>query len=75
MISNLDIIRAWKDEQFRHSLSAQEQGHLPVNPAGTIALNDSAMAQEEDPLTVTLLIDNTLCTQSFCNFFCKLERV
>ena len=28
------IILAWKDEDYRDSLSAQEQGALPANPAG-----------------------------------------
>ena len=32
------IIRAWKDEDFRHSLSAAEQARLPEHPAGLIDL-------------------------------------
>ena len=35
-MSNLDVIRAWKDEVYRNSLSADEQAQLPENPAGTI---------------------------------------
>ena len=32
------IIRAWKDEDFRHSLSAAERALLPEHPAGLIDL-------------------------------------
>ena len=32
------IIRAWKDETYRTSLSAQQLGELPHNPAGMVEL-------------------------------------
>jgi mersacidin/lichenicidin family type 2 lantibiotic len=35
-----DIIRAWKDEAYRNSLSAEERALLPENPAGSIDLSD-----------------------------------
>ena len=35
-----NIVRAWKDETYRQSLSAQEQATLPVNPAGEVELTD-----------------------------------
>ena len=34
------IIMAWKDEEYRASLTAEEQAALPVNPAGVLALNE-----------------------------------
>ncbi|MBS9394247.1 MAG: mersacidin/lichenicidin family type 2 lantibiotic [Dolichospermum sp. LBC05a] len=43
-MSNLDIIRAWKDEEFRNSLSAEQQEQLPANPAGLVELNDEDMS-------------------------------
>ncbi len=36
-----DVIRAWKDEDFRLSLSAAELAQLPANPAGLIELEDA----------------------------------
>jgi mersacidin/lichenicidin family type 2 lantibiotic len=36
----MDIIRAWKDEEYRNSLSEAERTALPENPAGFIALTD-----------------------------------
>ncbi|HZR38544.1 MAG TPA: mersacidin/lichenicidin family type 2 lantibiotic [Ktedonobacteraceae bacterium] len=46
-MSNLDIIRAWKDEQYRDSLSAEERELLPENPAGAIELTDEEMEQAQ----------------------------
>jgi mersacidin/lichenicidin family type 2 lantibiotic len=36
----MDIIRAWKDEGYRNSLSEAERAALPENPAGLITLTD-----------------------------------
>ncbi len=33
---HLDIVRAWKDEEYRASLSAEERALLPENPAGQV---------------------------------------
>jgi mersacidin/lichenicidin family type 2 lantibiotic len=33
----LDIIRAWKDENYRQGLSAEQINALPANPAGELA--------------------------------------
>lgn len=38
-----DIIRAWKDEEFRNSLSEAERQSLPSNPAGLLELTDEAL--------------------------------
>jgi len=37
-MSNIDIIRAWKDEEYRHSLSEEQRSQLPENPAGSLEL-------------------------------------
>ena len=39
-MSNLDIIRAWKDEDFRRSLSEKERAQLPGHPSGTIEVQE-----------------------------------
>lgn len=36
-----DIIRAWKDEEYRLSLSDAERALLPEHPAGLIDLTDA----------------------------------
>ena len=38
-----DTIRAWKDQEFRNSLSADELAQLPENPAGLIELSEAEM--------------------------------
>jgi mersacidin/lichenicidin family type 2 lantibiotic len=42
-MSQLEMIRAWKDEEFRSSLSAEQQALLPENPAGQIELSDDEL--------------------------------
>ena len=32
----LDIVRAWKDENYRQALSEEQRNALPVNPAGDL---------------------------------------
>ena len=39
------IIRAWKDDDYRLSLSSAEQQALPVNPAGLIEIPQADMNQ------------------------------
>jgi mersacidin/lichenicidin family type 2 lantibiotic len=40
-MSHLNIIRAWKDEHYRASLTNAERNLLPDNPAGFIDLTDA----------------------------------
>jgi mersacidin/lichenicidin family type 2 lantibiotic len=42
-MSTYDIIRAWKDEDFRDSLSETERAALPQHPAGQIELSDEEL--------------------------------
>jgi mersacidin/lichenicidin family type 2 lantibiotic len=44
-MSNIDIVRAWKDAEYRRSLSAEEQTFLPEHPAGSIELADEELEQ------------------------------
>jgi mersacidin/lichenicidin family type 2 lantibiotic len=75
-MSQLDIIRAWKDEEYCESLSATQRASLPQNPAGIIELTDdqlaaagAGLAAEQQPiLSITLPICPTfyLCSLTFC---------
>ena len=40
-MSNRKIIRAWKDEEYRLSLSEAERAVLPEHPAGLVELTDA----------------------------------
>ncbi|HEV7786740.1 MAG TPA: mersacidin/lichenicidin family type 2 lantibiotic [Thermoanaerobaculia bacterium] len=43
MHKNIDVVRAWRDEEYRNSLSEQERAGLPENPAGFATVDDSAL--------------------------------
>ena len=61
------IIRAWKDEDYRAGLSEIERAALPVNPAGLIELPDELMVgprggEEAGSLgTICTMITRQLC--------------
>jgi len=42
-MSKVSIIRAWKDEAYRLSLSVAERALVPANPAGAIELQDAEL--------------------------------
>lgn len=43
-MSKIDIIRAWKDESYRQSLSAAQRALVPENPAGPVELYDADLS-------------------------------
>jgi mersacidin/lichenicidin family type 2 lantibiotic len=40
-MSNVSVIRAWKDPEYRRSLTQEQRAGLPAHPAGTIEFQDS----------------------------------
>ena len=40
-----EIIRAWKDNNFRDSLSEEQRAQLPANPAGLVEIDDAQLLQ------------------------------
>src|SRR4051794_6443615 len=42
-MSNLDVIRAWKDPEYRMGLSATDRALLPAHPAGLIEMSDAQL--------------------------------
>ena len=42
-MSSKNIIRAWKDAEYRASLSDAQRAALPENPAGLVELTDAEM--------------------------------
>lgn len=43
-MDSMNIIRAWKDNEYRASLSEAEKALLPAHPAGLVELTDSELA-------------------------------
>lgn len=67
-----EIIRAWKDEEYRLRLSDAEQSALPQNPAGLIELADEDLGAVEGgtttlPCEISKLIS---CWQSIAHGTC-----
>ncbi len=43
MHKNIDVVRAWRDEEYRNSLSPEELASLPESPAGIAAVDETAL--------------------------------
>lgn len=41
----VDVVRAWKDEEYRSSLTPEQLVALPPNPAGEIEMTDAELEQ------------------------------
>ncbi|MEA2601422.1 MAG: hypothetical protein QOF89_2414 [Acidobacteriota bacterium] len=42
-MKKIDVVRAWRDEEYRNSLTAEERASLPESPAGLAVLEDSVL--------------------------------
>jgi mersacidin/lichenicidin family type 2 lantibiotic len=66
MSSNVDIVRAWKDEAYRASLSEDERKLLPENPAGMVELSDQELESiaggKTDTYNTYSTTDTACCT-------------
>lgn len=72
-----DVIRAWKDADFRESLSPEQKAALPDHPAGALA----AMSPEElaqvsggtwTVITTSSWVCGVIATVTFCNELTKI---
>lgn len=50
-MTQIDLIRAWKDDLYRASLNAEEVAQLPPHPAGCIELESEQLANVEGGTT------------------------
>ena len=62
-MSKLDIIRAWRDEEYRNSLSQEAQASLPENPAGQVELTASEMEQADGGSTTWICLSFAVSVQ------------
>ncbi len=56
----LDIVRAWKDEAYRQSLSEEQFSTLPANPAGQLELTETDLLSVSGGLTPILSLLNNI---------------
>ena len=61
-MSKIDVIRAWKDELYRASLSERELAHLPDHPAGFIELEEEQLANIEGGTSMPCVVSGTIVT-------------
>jgi len=69
-MSKDNIIRAWKDPEYRSSLNALEHALLPANPAGTI--DDAKLAGVAGGMPI--ITEFVPCT-AFCSYFCPSHLI
>jgi mersacidin/lichenicidin family type 2 lantibiotic len=71
---NIDIARAWKDLDYRNSLSIEEQALLPANPAGEVELTEAELTQVNGGMIGTTGFDGCFtvghCTTQTANADC-----
>ena len=65
-----EIIRAWRDEEYRLGLSESERSMLPENPAGAVELTDADLAEAAGADTWT---EPCLYSWRFFSLGCCLE--
>jgi len=67
-MSITDIIRAWKDEEYRRSLSAETQALVPPHPAGQIELTDAELKDVDGGTTAWYVCTGAVCaaTANLC---------
>lgn len=61
-MSSFDIVRAWKDPEYRRSLSAEEQTFLPEHPAGSIELTDEELREAAGAWSNFLACSSAACS-------------
>ncbi len=78
-MTNDQVIRAWKDEQYRLGLSPAELSALPQNPAGVVELSPEdvgcarGMEEELAATFANTCFLCTLCVGSTCYFNCQRD--
>lgn len=58
MKKNIDIARAWRDEEYYLSLTAEERASLGAHPAGAAPLEDDVLKS---------ITGGCVCTVDFCS--------
>ena len=67
-MSNGDIVRAWKDAEYRASLSESQREQLPEHPAGAIELAEEELHQAAGGNSSDSCLGPLICTHQFVCF-------
>jgi mersacidin/lichenicidin family type 2 lantibiotic len=67
-MSNLEVVRAWKDPEFRATLGSV----IPDHPAGRIEFADPLLDRSTAAKLEPLNISGHMCRSLACTFSCTL---
>jgi mersacidin/lichenicidin family type 2 lantibiotic len=71
-MKKLDIARAWRDEDYYLSLTAEERASLPANPAAAITVADDNLRAVNGGINTSIInscVHTTICSPcppSYC---------
>ena len=76
-MSDRDVIRAWKDEEYRASLSEDELAVTPPNPAGALGIGPVTEVNDVDGPPGTWLCNSGLipCSLVGCPSYLLAEII
>jgi mersacidin/lichenicidin family type 2 lantibiotic len=63
------IIRAWKSETYRSSLTAEQLAALPSNPAGMVELGNDELGAAAGGNSTETLVSFGCCPTGFISWF------
>jgi mersacidin/lichenicidin family type 2 lantibiotic len=68
----LEIIKAWKDEEYRDTLTLEQRGQVPEHPSGAIEFEESDQREDDQfkfvPVASFVLKGTTsVCSGSGCH--------
>jgi mersacidin/lichenicidin family type 2 lantibiotic len=61
----IDVIRAWKDEQYRASLTEEQRASLPENPVGMVDVSEANLEAVVGGLKNVSSESNTSCCSMY----------
>ncbi|MGA3091032.1 MAG: mersacidin/lichenicidin family type 2 lantibiotic [Terriglobales bacterium] len=64
-MSRNQIIHAWKDAEYRRSLSVEEKNLMPQHPSGLIDLRDADLDAATGGLDCNLSTYGTYCSKGY----------
>jgi mersacidin/lichenicidin family type 2 lantibiotic len=53
-MSHVNVVRAWKDEEYRNGLTEAERARLPENPAGLLEQTEAELERAVGGYVVTV---------------------
>jgi len=76
---NMNVIRAWKDEEYRAQLTPEELAYIPANPAGLIELQEdqlrSVTGGEVEPDATAGFFSTGCCGGLTANTWCWCSQI